>query len=400
MGGAFVSTADDTTAPIANPAGTAQLAKMQISLQYSYGTQNGNSGSYHYSGVGGPNDIVTVGQTTERGTSSKLSYGSFSTPIFNKALNIALFYSKTGDIVKNSTVSFHNSANGYAIWPIETKLSIDEYGLSLSKSFFDNKLMFGAGLSVFYMDLESAFYTSSAGGFATSSTQTYFLSNNNSSYGSGAKIGYRFGVLYKPLSWLNFGANGAIMPEYDYKTSYNITGFLNSLGNFGGAQVISYNFTNKLKVPDSYSFGVSVRPIQNLLISTEAKYVLYSQLMRDFYVAYDTYTGSTSNPTATYSASDFKINDIVEYHLGTEYMFNITKELPLAVRLGTYYVPKHSLECTINQNMRDLGFDGGKNLWHVTGGIGTVIANHLQLDLAGDFSDANKKFIASTVYQF
>jgi hypothetical protein len=90
MGGAFVGLADDTTAAASNPAGLAQLTRMQLAIEGRYISNDGEQSSFPFGIFDGRvranSDIDDVGE---------ISFGAFSTPLYDNMFNLAVFYHKT-----------------------------------------------------------------------------------------------------------------------------------------------------------------------------------------------------------------------------------------------------------------------------------------------------------------
>lgn len=114
------------------------------------------------------------------------------------------------------------------------------------------------------------------------------------------------------------------------------------------------------------------------------------------------------------SQGDYSIRDIFEIHFGTEYVLNVIKNIPIALRAGFFYEPAHDLKYTkpslipdalgrpISQlnNIETGLFDGGEDLYHFTFGAGAVFCNHFQVDVGADISEESSKVALSMVYQF
>ena len=85
-------------------------------------------------------------------------------------------------------------------------------------------------------------------------------------------------------------------------------------------------------MPDTIGAGISVRPIPVLTVNFDAVHVKYTNLIDDFF--------STVGPVRKFD-HPYKIDDVTELHLGTEYFFST--KIPLAIRGGLWRDPTHSL---------------------------------------------------------
>ncbi|MBF0565140.1 MAG: outer membrane protein transport protein [Nitrospirae bacterium] len=381
MGGAFVGLADDATAAVTNPAGLAQLPRTQVAVEGNYKYYDKQRDSkvwnswWNSNGNNVPGDGHVTYQDTKIETNTKFSFAAVSTPLFDKAVTVSIFYNKVANSNTNGNYSRHDSYSNFD-QPTHNEVSIDEYGLSVAKGFLDDKLFLGVGVSAVYLDLKSEYMIDSA------------HDDTMTSAGSSTKLAYRAGVLFLPWDFISFGMNFNRMPKFDYTSAYPY--YFTSSGNpYAGMAT----FGESYKIPDNFSIGAAIKPLKNWTIVTEGKYVFYSDLMEDFKPAlYINQNPNDLNP------SNYSIKDVWEFHLGTEYVFML-QDTPLAVRAGTYFDPKHALYANSQTNYNGLD-KGGESLWHYTVGLGTVLANHWQIDTAADIAKDRGKVTLSMVYQF
>ncbi|MCF6149455.1 MAG: hypothetical protein E3K37_12450 [Candidatus Kuenenia sp.] len=411
IGGAFVGSADDATAAVANPAGLAQLPGVQFTVEGRTTTYNSEDVSWGGNTEGKINN--------EDITDLSFFAASFPVPIGkDSSLVGAVFFNK----IANSDISINLPAfkfdpnekvtPGITItedfdffdYTAGNELEIDEYGFSAGMSFWDEKIMVGAGLSILRLDLSSEF-----SGSASKSTGFGFGEDippeSISAHGNSLDVAYRFGLLFHPCEKLSIGGNISIMPQLEYETSYNISVFDHTT--FDVSDFDYTDQTQNLNIPDSYSIGATYRIRSDWYFFVEAKYIEYGDLMDGFRAPW----GAVFDIGAYNQPGRYDIDDIWEYHLGTEYVY-FMGETPIAFRLGTYFEPAHSLEFNAPPEedvfnpegakmMEDL-LDGGEDAWHFTFGLGTVIQNKYQIDFAADITDDQDKntFILSGVYAF
>ncbi|MBF0339207.1 MAG: outer membrane protein transport protein [Nitrospirae bacterium] len=380
MGGAFVALADDATCALSNPAGLAQLPRTQIAAEATYRHYDDKYDTKNWPEF----DNLTTYTDTKIKNNTRLSFASFSTPLFDNFINVSLFYNKL--VYSNSEFVYgSNTPDREFKQPGYNKVAVDEYGLSLAKAFFGEKLFVGAGFSEANLDLKSNFVFRQ---YKTTSSGTY--NSAAESTGSSTKMAYRAGVLFVPWDFLRFGANYSRMPAFNYQYVSNAVVSNNS---------VIFKSVMEYKIPDTFSVGAAVKPLKNWTIITEGKYVKYSDLMDGFVPTkcIQSSKGGCANP-GDLKAENYDIPDIWEFHLGTEYILYV-KETPIAIRTGTYYEPKHSLYANENTSYNDL-YKGGRDAWHWTGGIGTVLFKHWQIDGAVDLAKDRDKLTISMVYQF
>ncbi|MBF0342846.1 MAG: outer membrane protein transport protein [Nitrospirae bacterium] len=384
MGGAFVALADDATCAVSNPAGLAQLPRTQIAVEGSYRHYDDTHETKNW--YPGTASESTSSTETAVKNNTRLSFASFSTPLFNNSVNVSLFYDKLA--YSNSDISYNTGRRqtGY------NKVSIDEYGIGVAKGFFEDKLFLGAGLSEANLDLKSSFvfkeYTGSTG---------MVFTDSQDSFGSSTKMAYRIGLLFVPWDFLRVGLNYSRMPSFNYQLES--ASCMTKGGNCYNNETILIKRTMDYKIPDTFSAGAAVKPTKDWTIITEAKYVKYSDLLDGFAIAQCIVnsSGKCVNPEDL-NGGNYKIPDVWEFHLGTEYILRVD-ETPIALRTGTYYEPKHSLYANDKTSYYNL-YNGGKDIWHWTGGVGTVLYKHWQIDAAVDLAKDKDKVTLSMVYQF
>ena len=419
IGSAFVGAADDATAAVTNPAGLVQLPEMQISLE-------GRTVAKESSDVDWGGNTMGSIRNEDR---TDVSFFCFSTPVKvykDFSINTAVFYSKLSSLGNNiSLPSFTFKANIEEIplpdstfpdYTSKMDLELGEFGASFGIGLLDGKLMLGAGISVFYLDIESEYKQGNPKiSEKADFTPTKKFANLNEKIivdDNDIEFAFRSGLLYTPIKKLTIGASARIMPEMDYETEYNIAKntFVNELGETGKIDVDTFDEvrSQKLQVPNVFSLGMSYRITDKWAFFAEGRYIEYSNVMDDFNAIWNSpfdYGGTVRGR--------YDIDDIIEPHVGTEYVFMLKDTTPLAFRLGSYYEPAHGLEFEASltdtsiqsieaaKAMENL-MDGGEDLWHFTVGLGTVIKNKYQIDAAADFTEgaAKNTFILSTAYIF
>lgn len=414
IGGAFVGLADDASAAISNPAGLAQLNKIQI---YTEGRFTDNDSSDKSWGSGTEADI-------QNDDISDFSYFALSAPLpiaKGYTITATAFYNKLAHTegkletekfvfpVEFTGVKDSDFVTGYTA---SNDMRIDEFGLGLASSFWEGKVMVGGSVSLVHLDLDSK-YSSNPGELS--------LDESIISNGSDSEVGWHFGMLFRPIERLTIGLSGNIMPKFRYDSSYNNIWYLDNFTyDTGTGKILNREYSIRegdlnetLNIPNSYSFGVSYKVNNYWTFFLEGKYIEYSQLNNDFDESWGGGGIPFGGESSTYSGltGKYDIDSVWEPHFGTEYIFKIN-ETPTALRLGTYYEPSHSLEYKAPNDPDIYGgelaramenvLDGGDDVWHITVGTGVVLMNKLQLDVAADLSDNGQQntFIASAVYQF
>ncbi len=393
MGGAFVGLADDATAAVSNPAGIAQLNRMQLAIEGRYLDVDSKQKTYPLPGAIGPLHTMSNEDDVQ-----EISFGAFTTPVFNNLFNIAVFYDKPMNFSVDKKVNFQNvfgsvfNPNGlrqYQDVSTTTDINIDEVGVSVAKSFVDGRLMLGFGLGAQFFDYKSRL---KAPVHLTDDATFDVVTSNFKARTGGNEVGlsYRLGILAKPIDQLRLGFSYTHMPKFDMDWHQN---------NFIGTQRTgSAEDVTSFDVPDNFALGAAYNITPNWVAVFEAKYIMYSELMNRFSTNI-TYL----NPQGRFDesgASEFSMDDVMEIHFGTEYVLNAIPNVPIALRAGLFYEPAHDLKYTGSNPTERRLFDGGDDLIHFTVGTGLVLFNHYQIDVGGDFTEDSRNVALSMVYQF
>lgn len=403
IGGAFVAVADDASAMVTNPAGLNNLERPQIVIEGKYFTTDTDDSTI----IGWDNSAIIDRKDTNY---ADITYLSLSTPLPNKNFTMGLFYNENMHSESQLDIQylFYGLPDYFTTFTVDTKLNVDQFGLALAGSLMEGKVKLGVTLSYLDLNIDSSFqaldFTSAAGDYTM---KPYNLQNiGNGEYAIG------FGILLQPIEKLTVGFNASIMPSFDV-TSQITQGFwddtydpfteTNSFANgqdwdpdtfdhcTPGPDGRSYRCDSQFSMPDIYSIGAAYRPNDNWLFSVEGKFVKYSDLLDSFRAPYWYLEGSY--------AWEFDIDDVWEFHAGVEYLTFI-KEKPLAFRFGIYSDPAHELKYTGSDTVTFGVFDGGEDQTHVTAGLGTLISDSFQLDLAIDYAEEASQLVISAGYRF
>jgi len=162
--------------------------------------------------------------------------------------------------------------------------------------------------------------------------------------------------------------------------------------------IIETNEVN-FKIPSAFGAGISFRPSDFLTLSADIVRISYSDITDDFTI---TEASNFINP------EDFSVEDGTEIHVGAEYV-TFLKSLGLVFRGGFFIEPDNQIQFvgevngnplrrTIRETTRIL-FQEGESDTHFTFGLGLLLTENLQFDLAGNLSDGSDEWVASFVYR-
>jgi long-chain fatty acid transport protein len=384
IGGAFMSVADDATASEANPAGLTTLLRPEISLEGKAIQFMTHVDNFSHTGTAAN---FTLQSKDFKSAVLSPSFISIVLPVRrwtfalfrHELMNFESDYYTQGTFVPGFT-------DGTYFYPAKssTRIHVDDYGGTIAYKF--NKyfsLGVSGGASLMSMNSSIARYFIAVfndGSLANIAT----IDDHASSYFVNA------GVLIRPVENLSIGLTYKKRPSFTLKQSYRFTQFpADSVKN---SQV---NFN----VPSSYGIGISYRPTDVLTFALDVVRVNYSSLTKDFAL--------TITP-ADLKASDFAVDDGMEYHGGAEYVLFLGT-VGIVFRAGGYLEPDNRIRWVGNVNdssdpdrifarkvMQAL-FQSGKSYAHGTFGLGCILSNNVQFDVAGDLSSVSNTVVGSFV---
>jgi len=381
IGGAFMSIADDATASEANPAGLTTLLKPELSVE-AKGIQFITHVS-NFSSTGGPAAFTL----NEKDFKSAVVSPSFVSLVYpRRKITFAIFRHELMNFESNyytegSYVPGFTDGSFFFPATSATRIHVDNYGGSVAYKFRESfSLGVSAGVSLMSMQ---------------STISRYFVAVfNPGSLANVAKIDdnatdffVNAGVIVKPVDNLSIGLTYKRRPEFKMHQTYTFTNY--------PADSTKQNTIN-FNIPSSYGLGVSYRPTDVLTVAVDVVRVNYSSLTKDFVV---TLTPQDIKP------SDFTVDDGWEIHGGAEYVLFINTT-GIVFRGGGYVEPDNRIRFTgdpgtvFNRKIGKALFQAGSSYAHGTFGLGCILSNNVQLDVAGDVSSVSNTAVGSLVIRF
>ncbi|GAK58147.1 membrane protein involved in aromatic hydrocarbon degradation [Candidatus Vecturithrix granuli] len=404
LGGAFIGLADDATAVESNPAGLTQLYDPEVSLEFkyiSYTTEQIFENFYAvtdiktrefdnsvqglpFMSVAFPYKRMVFSFYRQELVNYESSYRTSQYPI---RIPDSTFYFYPIDGATDLTVT--NYGIGVAIQPVE--------GLSIAVSPRWSELDMEASVKRFDATLE---YDALYGYIPTDFSDTHiknktWIDDSDAEFSINAGVMWRLNFLEKILDIprISLGAVYRTGPRFEVTESFSYrllpTYVNNQYEVITDVGKLSDMTAFTLKVPDSYGFGLAVQPTNALTFTVDIVCIEYQDLLKDFDIVLD------SNE----DKNDYTVDNAVEAHVGAEYVLTLGERL-LALRLGGYYEPDHTIRYTGDDATNKILFPGGDDQLHFTGGVGLVINEHFQIDTAANIAENNKQFSISTVYRF
>ncbi|MDY0093481.1 MAG: hypothetical protein RBT80_12355 [Candidatus Vecturithrix sp.] len=404
LGGAFIGLADDATAVESNPAGLTQLYDSEISLEFKY---------ISYSIEQIFENFYSVTDIKKREFDNSVQGLPFMSVAFPYKRLVFSFYrqelvnyessyrtSQYPIRIPDSTSSFYpiealadltvtNYGIGVAIQPVE--------GLSIAISPRWSELDMKASVKRFDATLE---YDYLYGRIPTDFSEDHirnetWIDDRNAEFSINTGVMWRLHFLEKILDIprISLGAVYRTGPKFEVTESFSYrllpTYVNNQYEVVTDVGKLSDMTAFTLKVPDSYGFGLAVQPTNALTFTVDIICIEYEDLLKDF----DIVLGVEGD------WKDYKVDNTVEAHVGAEYVLTLGERL-LALRLGGYYEPDHTIRYTGDRASDKILFPGGDDQLHFTGGVGLVMNEHFQIDTAANIAENNKQFSISTVYRF
>ncbi len=99
------------------------------------------------------------------------------------------------------------------------------------------------------------------------------------------------------------------------------------------------------------------------------------------------------------NGGEFAADDATEIHAGFEYILDLYG-LPVALRGGYFKKPDHTIHYTETRLTYLTKFRPGEDDDIFSAGIGTVLGENGQIDLAASIGDQVEEYVFSMVYRF
>jgi long-subunit fatty acid transport protein len=381
IGGAFMSIADDATASEANPAGLTTLLRPEFSfeakgIQFIQHVDNfshtGTAANFTLNAQDFKSAVISPSFASVVYPVRRFTFAVFRHELMNFE---SAFYTK-GSFVPGFT-------DGSFFFPAKssTRIHVDNYGGTIAYKFREwLSAGVSGGISLMSMQSSIARYfveVFNDGSLANVAT----IDDHNSDYF------LNVGVLVKPVENLSIGLTYKKRPSFKLQQTYRFTQYPTD-----SVRTNTINFN----IPSSYGIGISYRPSDVLTIAVDVVRVNYSSLTKDFAI---TITPQDVKP------ADFAVDDGTEIHGGAEYVFFL-KTIGIVVRGGGYLEPDNKIRfvgdpgTVFDRKIMQALFQSGKSYGHVTFGVGCILSNNVQFDLAGDLSSVSNTAVGSLVVRF
>ena len=395
LGGAFVAVADDATAGMANPAGLTVLTKPEVSMHYKVSRFN------HTENIGNQeNHDLRKEFTNDVGSQSYLSlvypYDKLSFSLYRQELiNFESSFEAEGfgSIFDSWNLDPEDFEPGSKT---KSDIQVNNWGLAVA---YRPTRYLSLGVSNIVSTLEFRFFEHLYQRTGQTGRPLRFFSVTSNS--SDTRYSINLGLKLQPAEFFSLGAVYRSGPKFEITNTIEDVDYSS-----GKADIYQANQDLVFKVPDVYSVGVAVRPLKNLMVSFDVVRVEYSDLVDGL----DRNLNEDDQPVYSNrlpgvefvdgdGIEDLVLNDGNEIHLGLEYHLFISDFL-VPLRAGFYTDPSHVVYTTVENEALQRLFPRGEDEIHGTFGLGFVVQNKIQLDLAVNFSKRVSEILLSSVFRF
>ena len=401
MGGTAVASVDDASATLANPAALVRLSTTEFRLDSNFRHLNANDrpGADNL----GTGESIRMGLHVEETNQIDPALMALATPLGDGRTVIGLFYHEFLPYDRSVTVT--DPLSGGIAEKHNVMFDLDEFGFSVARSLFDGRLAIGLSASLVTPNMlitAKQDRTPQPGSFD---------GVEFTSYGSQVEQEpvWRFGLLYLPGETTAFGINYTLTqdPQYTMTTANSAatvgsaqqngcTGDVN-IGVLAGIPTGNWICNSSLLMPESLSIGFAYTPNEVWTFAIEATRIGYGRATAEFDSPY-AYPGG--DVRVIQGNSDFQARDVTEIHLGLEYHTRFNQH-PLALRAGYYFDPAHDIEYRGTDSTSQVIFTGGEDVQHISFGVGMLLGQSLQFDMAFDAADDNSYRVAiSFAYRY
>ncbi len=394
MGSAAVASVNDASATMANPAALASLSKSEFRFDSSF--RHIEAASHPGADNLATGESISMGLHVDATNQIDPVLLALATPLGDGKTVVALFIHEF--LPYDRAVSVYDPVSGGLSETHNVMFDLDEYGLSIAHSLFDDQLAIGLSASLVTANMlitSKQDRTPQPGSFDGVQFSQYGSQTEQEPI-------WRFGLLYRPSKTMAFGLNYTLTQNVEYTmTTANSPVTIDSAplnGCFGDANIgtladgtPSGNWIceSSLTLPESVSIGFAYTPNKAWTFAIDATRINYSRI-EEFQAAY-AYPGG--DVTVIQTNNEFKAQDVIEFHLGIEYLTRF-KQHPLAFRAGYFFDPAHDIRYSGSDSTSKLIYPGGRDVQHFSAGVGILFIDKLNFDLALDAADDDSYRVA------
>lgn len=399
MGGAFAASADDPTAGLLNPAGLVAISRPRALVEFS-------RTKIAVDRLTTVDSLFTGRPTAIADTTNAVSFAGVALPIWDNRVVMAFSrhepvnYRSAFRVAPRALPGLAGVARAFSPADNRAEFRAASYAASFGAALND-RLRLGLTLSVERLRVDALYrrHDIVVGSGPFDLVEIPVVTNESNIDDDDTRVGFVLGAIYQPARAVSFGVSYSRRPSFEMTEDFRLNTGRQRGNNGPFASQIGFPKTVTLNLPDQASAGVALRPHSRLLVALDGAYVRHSELARNLtpVIGFDLVT-----------ASDFKIDDVLELHLGAELNLG-SDSRPLFVRAGVFSNPDHRLQYVgnvqpgavitaaqaqrinvIERSVFNLG-TGGTEVKGTIGG-GLTLGRHGQVDVAYVW---NRRFVVS-----
>ena len=388
MGGAYIGIADDYSASFWNPAGLAQIRRLEGFGTLSY-TQRKNDASLEALGLNTLDEV-----TTTNVNSIGLAY---PIPTYQGSLVLSLGYHRVKPFDSNLLFSWANTTPDDSVsqsWSELEKGSLNNWAFAGAVEVAPN-LSLGAAFNVWTGEDDYLFsFEEKDDLFDLYTANKFRIDNTVTSSFTGYNL--KFGGMYRPISNFRLGFTIATPVTYtvkdEWRESERTTFDDRSVDEVTDRGTIEY----KIQSPFTFGAGASLN-VANLLLAASVENTDWTQAR---YISDPPFAGVTkieANEELTR-----KYRNTTRYHLGAEFTFPL---IDLQVRGGYFYDPTPlgpDYFANASNSIRGAAVPKDANREFFTAGVGVFLDKQVRLDVGvitgqwNDYKDPLTDFVNDT----
>lgn len=376
MGRAFIGMADDATAAVTNPAGLLNLTRPQAYFEF-------KNTDVRVRRLAGADSLFTLNQTTFSKNVAFPSFMSLSVPVGNRlafGFTIHEFLNYQEDFTLDARQT-PTTTSVFFLFPVtgSSRFTGTAFAGSIAYQVAD-KIRVGVTIAENHFTGDASakrfgFSQTTANTFLA--TPTTILNNESTVTGTSNALSATVGVLITPNDKLSIGVQFAQGPKFTVQEDdQSNPGFTaNPPTNLTLVEGAGFPLTVHVNVPTRIGVGLAYRPESRLLVAADIVRIGYSSLAKDFAIVF---------PGPGIAASDFSIKDVIETHVGAEYLLLTKPGRSVFVRAGVYTNPNHTTRFNGQNETEDAVYNLLPRKTDVFGtiGAGFVIGKRMQIDAA------------------
>jgi long-subunit fatty acid transport protein len=391
MGGATVAVTNDASATLVNPAALTEVAQIELVVEARAVHLDERSTAGQVDNTGNP---LQMGLQAGDSDQLNLSHVAMAVPLGKSRTVFGIFYHRLA--LMDRTIIASDPRDASVIQVHEPMFAVDEIGASLATDFWSGKLALGLSGSLVTLNMDSKVTVGDSPLVGGPAGREYLFYSQ-----SEQEPIWRLGLLWKPTPRLRIGIKQTLMPTIDYKLSTVDSKWITDDPEASRCTPTAFSdgwvCESTLPIPDVFAVGIAYQLSDRLTLAGELKSIKYSERTHKFNAIFVT---PGSDPEADLHPEDFSAEDVVEVHLGVEWLCSATTQ-PIQLRAGYYFDPAHDIRYRGSDATTAAIYYGGEDVHHGTFGVGIPFGIRNRIDVAIDIaSDGRNQGLLGLLWRF